>query len=362
MKKVEESKEQPPAADVSESVCSNCSEKKSFLLRLAEKARSAKIKKPNPGPAYAWPMGIWFSIFFVIPLAIILCYSFMKRDMFGGVVHEFSFDAYKKMFSSAYGFIFLRTLWMSLLSTVISILIALPCGYAIARSKHQTALLILVIIPFLTNSLIRIFAWMSILGQDGLLNGIYHFFFNIVHSITKDGAVFEPHKFMYTKTAVILVSIYMYLPYAILPIFTSVDRFDFSLLEAARDLGATKPQSMTKVLIPGIKSGIVSAIIFTFIPIFGNYTVPQLVGSTESYMLGNIIMDQINKARNLPLASAFSVLLTVVSMLAILGMLISEKQDEKLKKSNAREESGITPNVTNLNATNSENSSANSVK
>lgn len=345
MKKSEQEKEQPPAVKKSESNSSEKSIKKSFLLRLAEKARnaqmSAKAGKRNPGPSYAWPMGIWFSIFFVIPLAIILCHSFMKRDMFGGVIHEFSLSAYKKMFSSAYGLIFLRTLWMSALSTFISILIAIPCGYAIARSRHQTVLLILVIIPFLTNSLIRIFAWMSILGQNGLLNGIYHFFFNIVHSIKKDGAIFEPHKFMYTKTAVILVSIYMYLPYAILPIFTSVDRFDFSLLEAARDLGATKPQSMIKILIPGIKSGIISALIFTFIPIFGNYTVPQLVGSTESYMLGNIIMDQINKARNLPLASAFSVLLTVVSMLAILGMLISEKQDEKLKKTTAREESGI---------------------
>lgn len=293
-----------------------------------------KNKKTNPGPFYAWPMGLWFSIFFVIPLGIILCYSFMKRDMFGGVIPQFTLSAYKQMFSRAYAFIFLRTLWMSVISTLISILIALPCGYAIARSKHQTALLILVIIPFLTNSLIRVFAWMTILGNDGLLNWIYHVFFNIVHGIKNDGAVFVPHKFMYTKTAVILVSIYMYLPYAILPIFTSIDRFDFSLLEAARDLGATKPQSMTKILIPGIKSGIISALIFTFIPIFGNYTVPQLVGSTESYMLGNIIMDQINKARNLPLASAFSVLLTVVSMVAILLMLLSEQQDAKLKKSN----------------------------
>lgn len=334
MKEIKE--EQPPTGKKS---CPT--EKKTFLLRLAEKAHASKAKKINPGPAYAWPMGAWFSVFFVIPLAIILCYSFMKKDMFGGVIPEFSFTAYKQMFSKAYAFIFLRTLWMSLISTLISILIALPCGYAIARSKHQTLLLILVIIPFLTNSLIRIFAWMTILGQDGLLNGICKIFFDFAHFIKKDGAVFVPHKFMYTKGAVILVSIYMYLPYAILPIFTSVDRFDFSLLEAARDLGATKPQSMIKILIPGIKSGIISALIFTFIPIFGNYTVPQLIGSTESYMLGNIIMDQINKARNLPLASAFSVLLTAVSMIAILGMFISEQQDAKMKKSTAREETGV---------------------
>ena len=278
-------------------------------------------------------MGIWFSLFFVVPLAIIVAYSFMKRDMFGGVIHEFTLDAYKQMFSAAYARIFLRTLWMTVVATFISILIALPCGYAIARSRHQTTLLILVIVPFLTNSLIRIFAWMTILGENGTLNGICEIFAKFCFFITRNSdGVFVPHKFMFTKFAVVLVSIYMYLPYAILPIFTSVDRFDFTLLEAARDLGATKAGSILRIMIPGIKSGIISALIFTFIPIFGNYTVPQIIGSTESYMLGNIIMDQIQKARNLPLASAFSVVLTVVSMAAILFMISSDKKEASLKK------------------------------
>ncbi len=291
------------------------------------------MKKKNSGPFYAYPMGLWFSLFFVVPILIIIAYSFMKQDMYGGVIHEFSLHAYRQMFSKAYGMIFLRTLWMTLIATFISILIAIPCGYAMARSRHQTMLLILIIIPFLTNSLIRIFAWQTILGENGLLNSICNFFTKICFFVTRnEDGVFEPHKFMYTKFAVILVSIYMYLPYAILPVFTAVDRFDFSLLEAARDLGATKPQSMMKVLIPGIKSGIVSALIFTFIPIFGNYTVPMLVGSTKSYMLGNIIMDQITKAKNLPLASSFSVVLTVVSMAAILLMISSDKKEADLKK------------------------------
>ena len=291
------------------------------------------MRKSNPGPFYSYPMGIWFSLFFVVPLAIIVAYSFMKRDMFGGVIHEFTLDAYKQMFSAAYARIFLRTLWMTVVATFISILIALPCGYAIARSRHQTTLLILVIVPFLTNSLIRIFAWMTILGENGALNGICEIFAKFCFFVTRNSdGVFVPHKFMFTKFAVVLVSIYMYLPYAILPIFTSVDRFDFTLLEAARDLGATKAGSILRIMIPGIKSGIISALIFTFIPIFGNYTVPQIIGSTESYMLGNIIMDQIQKARNLPLASAFSVVLTVVSMAAILFMISSDKKEASLKK------------------------------
>ena len=271
------------------------------------------MKKKNPGPFYSYPMGIWFSLFFVVPLAIIVAYSFMKRDMFGGVIHEFTLDAYKQMFSAAYAKIFFRTLWMTVVATFISILIALPCGYAIARSRHQTTLLILVIVPFLTNSLIRIFAWMTILGENGALNGICEIFTKFCFFVTRNSdGVFVPHKFMFTKFAVVLVSIYMYLPYAILPIFTS--------------------GSIFRVMIPGIKSGIISALIFTFIPIFGNYTVPQIIGSTESYMLGNIIMDQIQKARNLPLASAFSVVLTVVSMAAILFMISSDKKEASLKK------------------------------
>ena len=323
--------------------------KQSLQLKMAAKAHEAKYKKANPGPVYAWPMGLWFTIFFIVPIIIILCYSFMKRDLYGGVQKVFSLDSYKAIFSideDTGKFIYLpilwRTLWMTLVSTFVSILIAIPCGYAIARSKRQTLLLILVIIPFMTNSLIRIFAWQSILGDEGLLNQICKGIESACHWIAgnKDW-IFKPHKFMYTKAAVIIVSIYMYLPYAILPIFTAVDRFDFSLLEAARDLGATKAESMFKILLPGIKGGIVSSLIFTFIPIFGNYTVPQLVGSTKSYMLGNIIMDQINKARNLPLASAFSVFLTIVSMAAILFMISSDKREQKLKKSSGKEDSGV---------------------
>ncbi len=296
-------------------------------LKFAYGAANEKFKKTNPGPAYAWPMGAWFSIFFIVPLLIIICYSFMKKDVHGGVVNEFSLKAYEQMFTPAYGIIFLRTLWITVASTFITIIVSLPCGYAMARSKHQTLLLILVIVPFLTNSLIRIFAWKTILGENGMLNQILEKLHYLVSSTE-----FVPKKFMYSKGAVILVNIYMYLPYAILPVFTAVDRFDFTLLEAARDLGATKFQSMTKVLVPGIRSGILSAIIFTFIPIFGTYTVPDLIGSKDSYMIGKIIVDQVTRARNWPLASAFSLVITVISLAGVLLMLYSGKKDAELNK------------------------------
>ncbi len=300
---------------------------------------TSTFKKANPGPLYAWPMGLWFTLFFVAPLLIIVAYSFMKRDVYGGVLMEFSLKAYSQMFTKAYGLIVWRTLWISVISTDITILIALPCGYAMARSKHQTFLLILIIVPFLTNSLIRIFAWITILGDNGMLNSVLKMLFNLFHHvILHDESSFVPHKFMFTQNAVILVSIYMYLPYAILPVFTAVDRFDFSLLEAARDLGANKPQAMLKVLIPGIKSGIVSALIFTFIPIFGSYTVPQLVGGKDSYMLGTLIVDQVQKVRNWPLASAFSMMITILSMGGIMWMLVSNKREANLKKLSNKED------------------------
>lgn len=277
----------------------------------------------NLGAVYGWPMGLWFTIFFVAPLVIIILYSFLKKGLYGGVEWKFSLYAYEQMFNKTYGIVFLRTLWISAISTAFTILLALPCGYAMARSKHQTMLLLLIIIPFWTNSLIRIFAWMSILGNDGVIN-------NILLSL---GIIKEHAKLLYNQQAVILVSVYMYIPYAILPIFTAIDRFDFSLLEAARDLGATKAQSMFKVLLPNVKSGVVTALIFTFIPIFGAYTVPLLVGGKDSYMIGNIIVDQVNKTRNWPLAAAFSMIITVISTVGVLWMMFSSKKDAAQKTS-----------------------------
>lgn len=281
----------------------------------------ASRSRTSVGTLYAWPMGAWFSLFFVVPLLIIMLYSFLTKGLYGGVEYKFTFDAYAKMLNLSYFKVFLRTLYISAISTLITILIALPCGYAMARSRHQTIFLFMVIIPFWTNSLIRIFAWMSILGNEGFINQLFHML----------GLTEGYLKLLYNQQAVILVSVYMYLPYAILPVFTAIDKFDFSLLEAAQDLGAGKLTAICKVLLPNIKSGIVTALIFTFIPIFGAYTVPLLVGGKDSYMIGNIIVDQVNKTRNWPLASAFAMVITVVSTAGVLWMMASSKKDAVLK-------------------------------
>lgn len=296
-------------------------------------SRHKPLAGRNYGPAYSYPMGGWFTAFFILPIAIIVLYSFMRKGTHGGVVWEPSLEAYRQMLNSSYARLFVRTLVVTLVSTALSIAIALPCGYAMARSRAQTLLLFLVIIPFWTNSLIRINAWIAILGNEGFLN----------ETLRRLGLITESLPFLYNQRAVVLVLVYMYLPYAILPIFTAMDKFDFSLLEAARDLGATKSQSMLKVLLPNVRAGIVTAIIFTFIPIFGAYTVPLLVGGKDSYMLGNIVVDQVTKLRNWPLASAFSLVITVVSTAGVLWMMgTSAREAARLKAATGtKQEAGV---------------------
>jgi len=275
------------------------------------------VGKRNYGPTYSFPMAAWFTVFFLAPIFIIVIYSFLKKGLYGGVEWKFSLEAYKNLTNPSFLTITGRTLVTSVISTIITILIALPCGFFMARSKNQTVLLLIIIIPFWTNFLIRVFAWMNILGNNGFINE-FLMHLNIIS---------EYIPFMYNQKAVTLVLIYMYLPYAILPLFSTIDKFDFSLLEAARDLGAGKLTSIILVLLPNIKSGLFTAVLFTFIPIFGAYAVPQLVGGKDSYMLGNVIADQILKSRNWPLASAISMVLTVVTTVGVLVMMNIQRRE-----------------------------------
>jgi spermidine/putrescine transport system permease protein len=274
-------------------------------------------KEKNYGLPYSFSMGIWFSIFFLAPLVIIVIYSFLKKGLYGGVVGQFSLSGYRGMLNPNIMFIAGRTLAVSLAATLITIIIAMPCGYYMARSRNQTVLLLVIIIPFWTNFLIRVFAWMNILGNNGFLNEFLMYI----------GLIDDYIHFLYNQGAVILVLVYMYLPYAILPLYSTIDKFDFSLLEAARDLGATKAESMIKVLLPNIRGGVFTALLFTFIPIFGAYAIPLLVGGKNSYMLGNVIADQLTKSRNWPLASAVSVVLTLITTVGVMVMMNMQRGD-----------------------------------
>ncbi|MDR2521024.1 MAG: ABC transporter permease [Spirochaetaceae bacterium] len=271
----------------------------------------------NLGGLYSGTQGVWLSVFFLAPLLIVVAYSFLRKGLYGGVMPYFSMEAYLALRNPNIAVITAKTVYISLVATVITIIFALPCGYYMAKSKRQTLLLLLIIIPFWTNFLIRVFAWMNILGNNGFLNSL----------LLRAGIIKNYIPFLYNQNTVVLVLVYMYLPYAILPLFSSIDKFDFSLLEAARDLGATKAQAIVKVLLPNIRSGIYTAVLFTFIPIFGAYAVPLLVGGKDSYMLGNVIADQLTKSRNWPLACAISMALTLLTTAGVMIMLGLQRRD-----------------------------------
>jgi spermidine/putrescine transport system permease protein len=285
----------------------------SFLRRRARPVRRARALSSGAartGRLYVAPIVLWITGFFVVPILIIFAYSFMARGLYGGVEPRFSLEAYTTLLNPVFARVTVTTVWISVAATGVTIAIALPVAYYMARSG-KAWLILLVIVPFWTNFLIRIYAWIAILGNNGFLNSML-----LGLGITGDYV-----QFLYNRGAVITVLVYTYLPYAILPLYATIDRFDFSLLEAARDLGATHTESLVRVLLPGIRSGLFTAVLFTFIPTFGAYAVPQLVGGQDSYMLGNIIARELTVTRNWPLSSAISVVITLMTTAGLLVYL-----------------------------------------
>lgn len=279
--------------------------------------------RKNPGPLYALPVSVWIVSFFLIPILIIFAYSFMQKGLYGGVVYQFSLDAYRALSNATFLRVAFTTLTIAAAATVLMVALALPTAYFIARSKHKNFYMLLVIIPFWTNFLIRIYAWIAILGNNGFLNSF------LISSGLTDAHI----QFLYNKYAVIIVTAYTYLPFAILPLYTTIEKFDFSLLEAARDLGATKWQSIRKILLPNIRGGITTAVLFTFIPSFGSYAIPQILGGSDSLMLGNIIARELTVTRNWPLASSISVVLTIITTIGVvLFMHLNRNSAESSKR------------------------------
>ncbi len=272
------------------------------------------------GFSYYISLLLWLTAFFVIPTLIIAVISFLKKGPYGGVIFwQFSLDAYTNLFDKVFLKIIFKTLEISVWVTVVTLILALPTAYFISRSKLKSFWLLLIIIPFWTNFLVRIYSFIAILGNNGIVNKALQLVFNL------DG----PIQLLYNKNAVIIVTVYIYLPYAILPLYSSIEKFDFSLLDAARDLGATKFTAMVKVFLPGIKSGLISAVILTFIPAVGSYAVPDLLGGNDALMLGNIIGKRLLDARDWPIASAVSMLLIVFTTIAVLLFMRSDNGEDE---------------------------------
>ncbi len=278
-------------------------------------------RKINLGFLYTAPITVWLALFFVIPMLIVMAYAFLKEGNYGGVELQFSLASFSIFKDKVFYMILFKTIYLSVMITIFTVLLGVPTAYFIARSKYKKELLFLVIIPFWTNFLVRIYSWIAILGNNGFINLF----------LKKFGI--EPIQFLYNSWAVIIISVYTSLPFAILPLYAVIEKYDFSLIEAARDLGATNSQAFFKVFLPNIKPGIITAILFTFIPNLGSYAVPKLVGGTKATMLGNIIAQHLIVTRNWPLASVISGTLIVVTCIAI--VIFSKLTQEKKGGENA---------------------------
>lgn len=267
------------------------------------------------------PSFVWLLIFFLIPTVIIFAFSFKPYDLYGSLLPGWSLDTIRNMFTFNFFVIFWRTLWISVVTTLIALSLSLPIGYYIARAKPKVRhfLLLLVVIPFWSSFLVRVFAWKSLLHPEGFLKKTL-VLLNIVDTHTL---------LLYNTGAVVLVLVYSYLPFGILPIYAAASKFNFQLTEAATDLGATRLQAFFKVFIPGIKTGIIASFLMVFIPTLGAYVIPDVVGGSESEMIGNKIAQRIFVDRNLPEASALSAVLSSVVLVPMLIFALFSSRAEK---------------------------------
>jgi spermidine/putrescine transport system permease protein len=254
------------------------------------------------------PSIIWLTVFFSIPYLIVVIYSLLTPDIYD-IKFELSLAAYKDIFAGVYFKPFLISFRLALITTVLCLLLGYPAAYFIARrpEKLKNLLLVLIIIPFWTNFIIRIFSWRIFLSTNGVMNEV----------LMRLHLVNTPLEIVRTDWAVILVMVYVYLPYMILPLYSVIEKIDFTLLNAAMDLGANEPKAFYKVTLPLSKEGIFAGSILVFIPALGAYIIPQLVGNQNSLYIGQIITYRIkNIPRNWPIASALS--LAMLVMIAIL--------------------------------------------
>ena len=245
------------------------------------------------------PMVGWLLLFVVVPALILLVYSFCERDELGGVVFTFTLENYERVFDPVYLRIFGRSIWYAALTTAICAVVGYPVAYYIARvgESLRNKLLLLVMVPFWTSFLIRTYAWITILKQEGLLNGL----------VQAMNPALDPFNLLYTPTAVVIGLVYAYLPFMILPIYSSAEKLDNSLIEAAYDLGAGPVRAFSSVIVPLTMPGIAAGTLLVFVPSIGMFAITDLMGGAKVPMIGNVIQNQFRLANNWPFGAALGV-------------------------------------------------------
>jgi len=267
------------------------------------------------------PTTVWLFFFFVLPLLMVLLYSVLERGTYGGIDWQFTLSNYQRLFNPIYWSVLGRSLWLALFTTVACLLIGYPLAFFIASRPPQwrNTLLLLVIIPFWTNFLVRIYAWIIILRQEGVINVLLA----SLHLIN------QPLDLLFNSFAVTVGLVYGYLPFMILPLYATLERFDFSLLDAAQDLGANDLKTFGRIVLPLTLRGIVAGSLLVFIPAVGEFITPDILGGAKTLMMGNLVQNQFLGARHWPFGSVLSIVMIVIVLIPIL--IYFRVADEKLK-------------------------------
>ncbi len=245
-------------------------------------------------------------LLFFIPLLIVFFYSLLTRGAYGGVALPFSADSYARVLDTLYLAIAWRSFYIATVSTILCLILGFPLALYIALySRHKILLLNLVMLPFWTSFLIRIYAWMFLLRDTGLINTI----------LLSSHLISSPLPMLFNTPAVILGLVYGYLPFTVLPLYATIEKLDPAWLEAAADLGANPVVAIWKVIIPLSRPGILAGSLLVFIPCLGAYLAPDLMGGGKTVMLGNLVQNQFTASRDWPFGAAVSLLLMLIVVL-----------------------------------------------
>ncbi|HCE3715655.1 spermidine/putrescine ABC transporter permease PotB [Vibrio parahaemolyticus] len=264
----------------------------------------------------------WLTLFVLVPNLMIIGTSFLTRDEANLIELTFSFDNYLRLLDPLYAKVLMHSFYMAIIATLLCLIIGYPFAYIVAKmpEKWRPFMLFLVIVPFWTNSLIRTYGLKIVLGTQGILN----------KSLMAMDIIDKPLRLMYTETAVMIGLVYILLPFMILPLYSAIEKLDNTYIEAAKDLGASKLQTITKVILPLTMPGIIGGCLLVLLPALGMFYISDLLGGAKNLLIGNVIKSQVLNARDWPFGAATSIALTIAMAIMLYayyraGKLLNKK-------------------------------------
>lgn len=278
----------------------------------------------------------WLFAFFLLPLGIIWAYSFGQNQGLVDIAITGTFHNYARVLEPLYLLIFFKSAWFALITTALCLVVGFPVAMAItfASEKAKAWLLLLIMLPFWTNLLIRTYALMAVLRTEGYVNMSYHWLWDHASGLMRTVGLqplgaFTPLELLHNNFAVVFGLVYVNLPFMVLPLYSALDRLDRSLLEASLDLGAGHLGTLFRIIVPLALPGIASGVLITFIPALGSYLTPDLLGGPDSQMIANVIERQFKRANDWPFGSALSFMLMYLTFAAIaLQALLARRSPE----------------------------------